>query len=201
MEGLRAALKEWAAVEEAMHRGRISLLLRKGGIWEPRDGFQVEHSAFLIFPGVYHQNLAELAESLRPEFGEGMESTEPDPVPLRLLARVEAVVRLTDEAAVDALAGLHPLTRAAARSRFHYRDRPYLHALLLRLHALSRPAFIRNSLAYVGCRSWVELAEPISIEGATPVLSETDFGVLRGEFERRLDGRGEWLDPISGRAR
>jgi hypothetical protein len=29
--------------------------------------------------------------------------------------------------------------------------------------------------AYGGCKSWVELAEEINIEGAQPVLSDKDF--------------------------
>jgi hypothetical protein len=201
MARVKAALKEWAVVEEAMSRGSISLLLRKGGIWEPRDGFRVEHAAFWIFPGVYHQQPAELAEHLRAGLEEALEMLEPDPVPIRLLARVEQVVRLTDPAAVDSLQGLHPLTSEAARSRFLYRGQPHLHALLLRIHALPSPARVRNSLAYMGCRSWLELDEAICAEGAREVLDDAAFAGIREEVWRRLDGRGELLELASGRAR
>ena len=37
----RSALKEWAAVEHALAEGRITLLVRKGGIYEKRGGFEV----------------------------------------------------------------------------------------------------------------------------------------------------------------
>jgi hypothetical protein len=201
MSGLRAALKEWAAVEEAMHRGWVSVLVRKGGIWEPRGDFALEHSEFFVFPGVYHQNGGELSEPLRERLAEQLGMAEPDPVPLRLLARVEAVVRVSDEETVDALTGLHPLTPEGALARFRYRDRPFLHALLLRIHALPRPAAVRNSLAYVGCRSWLELENAISPAGATPVLADGDFRALEKEFWERLAGRGERLEVASGRAR
>jgi len=198
---VRAALKEWAVVEEAMRRGRVSLLLRKGGIWEPREGFRVEHPAFWIFPGVYHQQPAELAAHLREGLEGELETSEPDPVAIRLLARVEEVVRLTDPAAVESLQGLHPLTPEAARSRFLYREEPYLHALLLRIHALPAAVPVRNSLAYLGCKSWVELNEAISDEGASPVLDDAAFAGIREEVWRRLEGRGEPRELASGRAR
>jgi hypothetical protein len=201
MAFVRAALKEWAVVEEAMSRGSISLLLRKGGIWEPREGFRVEHPAFWIFPGVFHQQPAELAEHLRKGLEGYLETSEPDPVPLRLLARVEEVVRLTDPAAVDSLHGLHPLTPEAARNRFLYRGKPCLHALLLRIHVLPAPVPVRNSLAYLGCRSWLELNEAISAEGAAAVLDDAAFAGIREELWRRLDGRGELLELANGRAR
>ena len=38
-----AALKEWAVVCKALEEGRQILLLRKGGIMEYRQGFEVKH--------------------------------------------------------------------------------------------------------------------------------------------------------------
>ena len=45
-----AALKEWAIVCKALEEGRQVLLLRKGGIMEYRQGFEVKHNNFLLFP-------------------------------------------------------------------------------------------------------------------------------------------------------
>ena len=42
-----AALKEWAIVCKALEEGRQVLLLRKGGIMEYRQGFEVKHEQFL----------------------------------------------------------------------------------------------------------------------------------------------------------
>lgn len=200
MEPVGTALKEWAVVEEAMSRGWISVLLRKGGIWEPREGFRVAHRTFWIFPGVYHQKAEELSEALAARLAGQLDGVEPDPVPLRLLARVEEVIRIDEMSAVDDLYGLHPLGREAARARFRYRGRPYVHALLLRVHALAQPVTLRNSLAYVGCRSWLELNAPISPGGAEAVLGEEEFAATRAELWKRLGGRGEPLEPASGTA-
>ena len=45
-----AALKEWAVVCQALEEGRKVLLLRKGGIMEYREGFQVKHNSFMLYP-------------------------------------------------------------------------------------------------------------------------------------------------------
>ena len=52
---MRVAFKEWEIVVDALGRGEQILLLRKGGIHEPRGGFQVEHQRFFLFPTRYHQ--------------------------------------------------------------------------------------------------------------------------------------------------
>src|SRR2546427_10361594 len=50
------ALKEWAVVCRALEEGRQVLLLRKGGILEYRQGFEVKHDKFLMFPTFEHQS-------------------------------------------------------------------------------------------------------------------------------------------------
>ena len=47
------AFKEWAVVCAALATGQQSLILRKGGIHEGRDGFRVEHREFWLFPTVF----------------------------------------------------------------------------------------------------------------------------------------------------
>jgi hypothetical protein len=50
--------KEWALVCEALGNGTQSIILRKGGIAEGRDGFRFKHDEFLLFPTLYHEQLA-----------------------------------------------------------------------------------------------------------------------------------------------
>lgn len=47
---MMAALKEWAIVCKALEEGRQVLLLRKGGIMEYKQGFEIKHNKFLLFP-------------------------------------------------------------------------------------------------------------------------------------------------------
>ncbi len=49
------ALKEWAAVCQALAVGRQTILLRKGGIAEGPGGFRAEHDAFWLLPTYFHE--------------------------------------------------------------------------------------------------------------------------------------------------
>ena len=52
---MRIAFKEWMIVVNALGRGEQIIILRKGGISEGHDGFRAEHSRFLLFPTLFHQ--------------------------------------------------------------------------------------------------------------------------------------------------
>ena len=44
------AFKEWDVICEALEDGRQSVILRKGGIHEGREGFSFAHEEFVLFP-------------------------------------------------------------------------------------------------------------------------------------------------------
>ena len=79
------ALKEWDAQCQALRLGQLSIVVRKGGILETHDGFEVEHRRFLLYPTFLHQNPAELKSEFQPLL-------RPDPAPgtLTLPALAEA---------------------------------------------------------------------------------------------------------------
>lgn len=181
------ALKEWAAIEQLLAAGELSLLLRKGGLWERREGFEMEHRQFWIFPTLYHQNPLEL----RPELSWALESAhaahpDGDRVRLEHFAEVTDAFRIENLEAVPELVDLQALTGETLDTRFHYRNRPYLHALLLRVHRRPEPHIIPNTLGYEGCVSWVELDEALSTGGSEPVLDDPRFAALRDEVLARL---------------
>lgn len=189
-DGSRSALKEWAAIEQLLGAGEFVLLLRKGGLWEKRDGFEVEHRRFWIFPTLYHQNPSEL----RPEFAAFLDAAAaahrgPNEVRLEHFAEVTDAFRVES---LDVLRGIveqQALTLPTIESRFHYRNRPYLHALLLRVYRLPEPVVIPNTLDYEGCVSWVTLDDPLPPAGAQPVLSDEAFEVMRAGVVEELEGR------------
>jgi hypothetical protein len=188
-ESSRVALKEWAVADEALAAGRISLLIRKGGIHEKQGDFGVEHREFWIFPTGWHQNPADLAEPLHPL----LDALAPPPrgtVPFRTYAVVDDVFRIERADVLDRLDGMHPLSPPAAHARFNYRGRPFVHALILRAYRLAEPVALRDTLRYEGCVSWVELDEPLPTDGVTPALSDEDFATVKGEILRRLGTEG-----------
>jgi len=181
----REALKEWASVERALAAGRVSLLVRKGGISERRGGFDVEHRAFWIFPTAFHQNADELA----PDFRDLLAAAEPasrDEVRLRVFAEVADAFRVESLEVMARLAGLHPMAAETVRSRFEYKGRPYLHVILVRAYVLPAPVVIPNTIGYEGCVSWVALDQEIPAAGAVPAVGDAEFEALRVEVRGRV---------------
>jgi hypothetical protein len=183
--GDRVALKEWAVVEHALAVGEVSLLLRREGIRERRGGAEVEHPAFWILPTGWHGNPADLAPRLHPLL-ERLPPRFRDQIAFRVHATVEREYRIDDEARLEALLDLHPLSLAAAHARFHDRDRPLVHALLLRARILPVPVRIPELNRYEGCVTWVELDVPIPTDGLVPVLDDARFGALAADVDARL---------------
>jgi hypothetical protein len=183
----RSALKEWASIEQALAIGEISMLLRKGGIWEQKGDFRVEHREFWIFPTSYHQNQEELLPGFRWRVDAARKiDPGPDRVRIGLYAMVEDAYRVEDAAVLRRLEGLHPLAPTTVTSRFAYRNKPYLHVLLLRTFRMPEPYVIPNTLDYEGCISWVELDEPLATHGAVPVIPDREFAAQRAQLRARL---------------
>lgn len=191
----RVALKEWGAIERALGEGRVSLLLRKGGIYETRGDFRVEHREFWLFPTLYHQNAAELAEPFRSGVETEMQpslaaAAAGESVPITLYAVVEQAFRVENPDALGRLEGLHPLAPAAVERRFRYRNRPGLYALLLRVFARPEPLRMPNTAEYEGCISWVELERDLSTAGVQPVLEDAEWERLEDRVRERLGTEG-----------
>ena len=52
--------KEWALVCEALGRGEQTIILRKGGIAEGREGFSFRHREFFLFPTFFHEQIGKV---------------------------------------------------------------------------------------------------------------------------------------------
>jgi hypothetical protein len=188
-EPSRVALKEWAAIEDALAHGRLTVLVRKGGIYEKRGDFQVEHRGFWIFPTGWHQNESELSPAFLEHLGDTPRFA-PDRVPLRVRCVVEDALRVESLDALERLGDAQPFTAETLRSRFAYRGKPYLHVLVVRAHVLPAPRVVPNTAAYEGCVSWVALEEEVSAEGTVPAMTDDAFAAARHEVLRRLGTAG-----------
>ncbi|MBI4536898.1 MAG: DUF1802 family protein [candidate division NC10 bacterium] len=182
-----AALKEWAIVCKALAEGRQTLLIRKGGIEEIKDGFQVAHREFWLFPTYVHQSPADVLPAVHPDFA-AVQAAQPSSGILRiqLLAAVADAVKVTDLDRLRALEGCHILTWDCIASRFRYRNRPGVHVLTLRVYRRPEPVELPVALWYDGCVSWVELDRSIETAGCIPVLSAEDFAARAEEVRSRL---------------
>lgn len=180
------AFKEWGAICASLAEGRQSLIVRKGGIHEGRDGFRVEHREFWLFPTRFHQGADQLQAGQENLLSQPY-AQEPaaGQIRLGLYAVVEQVLELQEESQLAGLEELQVLNQETLAQRFVYK-RPGLYVLLVRAYQMPQPFEIEDEARYGGCRSWVELTQAYSTEGATPILTEEQFQQQKQALETRL---------------
>lgn len=169
------AFKEWAVVCAALAAGRQSIILRKGGLAEGREGFRVQHGEFWILPTRFHQDASQLTADAQPLW-RGVRESEPPPGEFRidLYAVVQHVFEVKEISQLKRLAGQHILSDETIEQRFHYRH-PGLFVLLVRTYRVPRPYYLSDSPYIAGCKSWVELPTAHSTAAATAVLAAAEF--------------------------
>ena len=173
--------KEWALVCEALGRGEQTVLLRKGGIAEGRDGFGFRHSEFFLFPTFFHEQIEKMRIS-----GAEIPKTREGEVEIRYFARLEAQKEITSWAAAAALEPFHILQESVVRERFNYKQAG-LHAALVRVFRLAPSWIFADLPAYGGCRSWVKLPEAPAGMQFEPVLSDQEREEVVERFRRATD--------------
>jgi hypothetical protein len=177
----RTALKEWAVLCDAMARGELIAMVRKGGIREQRAGFSVRHDRFLLYPTFFHEKVVEMAPRLAGTLDASHARRPPDgAVRLELVADVAAVWAVAELDRLRAIEGEHGLAWAAVESRFHYKARPGVQVIAVRVRRLASPVVVPEARRYQGCVSWVALDDAIDVSRATTVVDDA-------EFSRRLD--------------
>ncbi len=184
----RVALKEWAVLAEAMARGDLIAMIRKGGIRENRAGFDVRHDRFLLYPTYFHEKLDELAERFHPTLDAAHASRAPEGmIQLRYVAVVAAVWPVTDLERLCGIGSEHGLTWGAVESRFRYRDDPRVHVVAVRIAKLPAVVTLPEARRYMGCVSWVKLDEDVDVSGAEPVLDDASFASRLRALEGSLE--------------
>jgi len=169
----RTALKEWAVLVDAMARGDIIAMVRKGGIREQRAGFSMRHDRFVFYPTFFHEKANELA----PRFVERLAASH-DARPDDGIIRVEYVADVVGVWVVTELDRLrdvseeHGLAWSAVESRFHYKNKPGVQVVAVRVARLPQPVTVPEIRRYAGCVSWVELDDAIDVSNAEPVLDD-----------------------------
>jgi hypothetical protein len=151
------ALKEWASVIDALDRGEQVVLIRKGGLADPHFGLEADR--FYLFPTNYH------------DAGGG----EPTHVPITHWAEVVRTWQVRD---LDTLYRLQPLVamdRATLETRYKFRPDQAINVIAVRAWRLAKPANVKMSEEYAGCRSWVSVDEEIDVDGSVPALAEAQL--------------------------
>ena len=175
--------KEWQVVCDALASGRQSIILRKGGIHEGREGFSFAHNSFFLFPTRFHAQADHVREGRVKTLAEWQTGDT-----VCITHRVEALhaVTLTDWQQVAALAPYHILTEATVRERFDWQGKGMssgsIHVALVRVFQLAEPWKLTYTTAFGGCRSWSKL--PTAPEASeSPVIAHERFSEITRDFQ------------------
>lgn len=154
------AFKEWDVVCQALEEGRQSLILRKGGIHEGREGFSFAHEEFVLFPTRFHAQgdyVKIPGVVAKPEWEIGEE------VVINSKVKVTKALTLTDWEQVAALDDQHIWTEETIRDRFFWEGQGMasgsIHVAYVEVEKLEDPIRFSYAKKYGGCRSWVEIEE------------------------------------------
>jgi len=191
LDSLQYALKEWAVAVKALERGETALVVRKGGIRE--KAFAVPQTRFLLLPGYEHQRPGLLKEEYRGLMDRFPDLADDGPLRFSSFAEVEGAYEISETEELLALDPHHMWTPEYAESRFKWRPKKPLTVLVLRTYLLPETVELPYGDEYGGCKSWIELQEPVSVEGAQPALSGEDFARLVTPALGVLEG----LEPAS----
>lgn len=179
--GESIGFKEWQVICDALASGRQSILLRKGGIHEGRQGFSFAHEAFFLFPTRFHVLADQVREGevkVIPEWQVG------DTIRITHHAEASWAITLTDWSDVQALEDYQIYTEQTVRDRFDWESKGMvsgsIHLALVRIRELSHPWEFPYEARYGGCRSWVNLPEPPQgwKNSARPVIGDEAFATL-----------------------
>ncbi|MBV8097640.1 MAG: DUF1802 family protein [Verrucomicrobia bacterium] len=162
------AFKEWALVCASMLRGETSLIFRKGGVAEGREGFRFQHERFFLFPTFFHEQ----ADRLRID----VPSVEPEPnlVSFSAYVHVEFTRWIEDLSLLQPLSDLHILKPEVLEQRFAYDDPKGLHLAVIRVFGVIPVWSLALQKSFGGCRSWVELPEAPAELRFTPVIDDSE---------------------------
>lgn len=175
------AFKEWAIICQELGAGRQSVIIRKGGIAEGRDGFAFQHDRFCLFPTWFHEQVAKTTlpadTALPPEPGDELE--------ISLAATLDAKWFVTDRAVLAALRPYHVWSEDAVEERYLYEGNAGVHVALVRIFRLTPPRLLQIEKKFGGCRSWVTLpgAEGAPLE---PVLTDDRHAAVSAQLKAIL---------------
>ena len=192
------ALKEWSIVCRALENGRQSILLRKGGILEYKEGFEISQKIFLLYPTLEHQS----REYLQQDYLQGIELLLRNNGPnfyqdkintITILARIEGMQEFNDETKLSKLEKYHIWNEKYVNMRMSYNPKKPMNALLLRIYKLPEPISVKVNPEWAGCKSWINIdlsnMNRISSDNidkllnlCEPVIKEDDFQKINDSF-------------------
>ena len=170
------ALKEWAGGIEAMARGEQLVLIRKGGLVDAARGFEIRATEFVFYPTFEHQTVNYLRTEYRRYLEEALAARPPEgQVRVELAGQVVLSRESRDPSLLERLEPFHIYHEQFLAQRLKWQPDQPLVVAVVRAWRLAAPQQLPVAAHYAGCKSWVDLDQPVSLEGAFPVLDDRTF--------------------------
>lgn len=182
------ALKEWAVVCRALEQGRQTVLLRKGGILEFKEGFEVKHERFVLFPTYEHQS----KENLQPDYADKLDAVlkeQPTAGSANVLtsyAEAKLVWEISDLAALKKLEKYHVWNESYVNARMAYNPKKPMSVILVRVHNLKMPLTVESRPEWAGCKSWIPVGLQADGAGSAPAVDDVTFAKISSEVMEAL---------------
>jgi hypothetical protein len=175
------ALKEWAIVCRALEEGRQTVILRKGGILEYKQGFEAKHDKFFLFPTFEHQSTDHLQADYAGKLDQILKD-QPAAGSNKITGYAQAVEvkEVSDRAAIKSLEKYHIWNDSYVNARMDYNPKKPMSVILLRVFKLAEPILVDSKPEWTGCKSWIPLD---MAAGGTPVLGDLQFSKLASEVK------------------
>ena len=164
------AFKEWAIICETLGAGGQSIILRKGGIHEGRDGFSFKYAEFFLFPTLFHEQITRT--SLPP--ATPIPAGTPGEIGIRHFARLEWTATITNLETALSLQPFHVWNQDVVRERVAYDEAPGLHLAFLRVFRCEPGWAFLDEPKYGGCRSWVTIPDAPKEVELIPALTDDE---------------------------
>jgi hypothetical protein len=183
---MSAAFKEWAIICDVLGAGGQSIILRKGGIHEGREGFSFKYSEFFLFPTFFHEQIARTSLPTSTPLPVGLAGE----IGIRQFARVEWTATITSMEAALSLQPFHVWNEEVVRERFLYDKAPGLHLAFLRVFRCEPGWSFPDEASYGGCRSWVAIPQAPEGIKLVPALGEEEHSRRSEALKAVLAKRG-----------
>lgn len=155
-----ALLREWSSVVDSVAAGRTYVLIRKGGIAEGKEGFQIKRSFFGLLPTLFHQvkNANPAAEAPAP------------PTIVSVLAQLVEAWSVPSMVSLEGISAFHGYSADQLATRQQYKSERPLNLMIIRAFRLRQPVSIAPGQIRTVCRSWAEVPLESGMGGIDPVL-------------------------------
>ncbi|MFK5921437.1 MAG: DUF1802 family protein [Verrucomicrobiota bacterium] len=182
------AFKEWKSVCDALERGDQTIILRKGGIAEGKQGFLWQHREFFLFPTAYHNHRDQLKVD-HPVDQAAFAKRDDGQIEIRLCARIIWSADIDKLDSAKAFSPFHIWNDEVIEQRFDYTENKGIRLALLKVFRLKEPLILQDQASFGGCRSWLELPASENLK-MNAVLSDSDFQDQQNQLENLLNKTG-----------